>query len=111
MRLLIAEDEVLIAMQLEVELEELGCEIASVTATLDETRAKVAGGGFDAAILDIDLCGEDVFPAAHDLARRGIPFVFYSGHALREDIAEHFPDHRVFSKPTPVRILLDAVSG
>ena len=108
MRLLIAEDEVLIAMQLEIELEQHGCEIVATTETLDDTIAAVADGGFDAAILDIDLAGEDVFPAARELAQRGIPFVFYSGHASRDDVIQHFPDCQLFPKPTSVRTLLAA---
>ena len=73
-RILLVEDEALVLLTLEDILTELGCEIAGSAATLDEAVSAAAGLSCDAAILDVNLRGQLVFPAADLLARRAVPF-------------------------------------
>jgi len=82
LRLLIVEDEAMVAMLIEDALLELGCEVVgpagSVRAAL--RLAEATDGALDGALLDINLGGEKVYPVAAALARRGVPFVFVSGY-------------------------------
>ncbi len=98
-RILVVEDEPLIAMMLEDFLDLLG---RTVTGTADSVAAAMAAvdqGGIDAAILDVHLrAGEKSWPVADKLAAAGIPFVLATGGS--GDMIE--PAHRdrpVLSKP------------
>lgn len=82
-RVLVVEDEVLIGMLLEDMLGDLGYEIAGTASRVDDAAALAREGQFDAAILDVNLNGQEVFPVAEILAGRGIPFVFATGYGER----------------------------
>ena len=82
LRLLVVEDEALVAMAIEDTLEELGCHIVGPAGTL-RTALKVAQserGTLDGALLDINLGGQKVYPVADLLMREAIPFLFLSGY-------------------------------
>jgi CheY-like chemotaxis protein len=81
-RLLIVEDEYLIAADLAASLEKVGAEVVGPAASVKEALELVQedAGQLDAAVLDINLRGEQVFPVADVLARRGVPFVFTTGY-------------------------------
>ena len=82
LRVLIVDDETLVAMLLEDMLGDLGCEVAAsvsrvaqaLLAAQDESRP------FDVAILDVNVAGESIAPVADALAVRGTPFVFATGY-------------------------------
>ena len=77
--ILIVEDEPLIAMMLEDFLESLGHRIAASCDNVREALAAVDRGGFELAILDVNLKGENVWPVAARLRQDGVPFVLASG--------------------------------
>jgi len=77
-RVLIIEDEPVIAMLLETMLEDLGASVAGFARTLDNALAADAAR-CDAAVLDIDLRGRKSYPAAERLSRAGVPIVFVTG--------------------------------
>jgi len=77
--ILIVEDEPLIAMMLEDFLESLGHSIAATCDSVDTAMAEVEKGGFDVAILDVNLKGQNVWPVASRLREQGVPFVIASG--------------------------------
>ncbi len=77
--ILIVEDEPLIAMMLEDFLESLGHSIAATCDTVDAAMTEVEKGGFDLAILDVNLKGQNVWPVATRLRAQGVPFVIASG--------------------------------
>jgi CheY-like chemotaxis protein len=80
-RVLIVEDESLVAMLLETILEDMGCTPVGPVGTVDEGLDMVAGAGaLDGALLDVNLGGHQVFPVAEALRDRGIPFVFSTGY-------------------------------
>ncbi len=86
MRVLVVEDEGLVAMTVEDMLEDLGCEVAYSAAAIAETlRWLESGGSADAALLDVNLGGEYVFPVAEALAARGTPFAFTTGYGETPD--------------------------
>ena len=79
-RLLVVEDEYLIRMLLEDMLDDLGYRVAAAVGTLAEAREAAASGDFQAAILDVNVDGEQIFPVADILMKRGLPFVFVTGY-------------------------------
>jgi CheY-like chemotaxis protein len=82
-RVLVVEDEILIGMLLEDMLGDLGYTIAATASRVEEATAPAKDGEFDAAILDVNLNGQDVYPVADILTARGIPFVFATGYGER----------------------------
>ena len=80
-RVLVVEDESLVAMLLETILEDMGCVPVGPAATVEE-GLQVAGGDepLDAALLDVNVAGKQVFPIAEALKARGVPFVFSTGY-------------------------------
>ncbi|MEK1886322.1 MAG: response regulator [Phyllobacterium sp.] len=97
-KILVVEDEGLLAMMVQEMLEELGYEVPSVASTLSEGVSLVATGTFDAAILDISLHGEKSFPIAELLVEMGIPFAFSSGFSL-EDVEPDYAARPLLRKP------------
>lgn len=80
-RVLIVEDESLVAMLLETILEDMGCTPVGPASTVDEGMDHVTGGEpLDAALLDVNVAGRQVFPVAQALKDRGVPFVFSTGY-------------------------------
>lgn len=79
-RVLVVEDEYLIRMLLEDMLVDVGYTIAAAVGSIAEARQHAISDTFDVAILDVNLDGEDVFPVAEILAKRGLPFVFVTGY-------------------------------
>ena len=84
-RLLVVEDEYLIAASLARELEGRGAEVVGPAGSVRDALALVeaAGGRLDGAVLDINLRGERVYPVADALAALGVPFVFVTGYDAR----------------------------
>ena len=86
--ILIVEDEPLIAMMLEDFIESLGHSISASCDSVEAAMAEVEKGGFDLAILDVNLKGESVWPVAAALRAKGIPFVLASGGHVEPPPAE-----------------------
>ena len=95
---LIVEDEPLIAMMLEDFLESMGHRIGGTCDTVEQAMAQARQGGFDLAILDVNLKGESVWPVAAELRRQGTPFVLASGGHVEPPPAE-FKDAPMIEKP------------
>lgn len=97
-RVLVVEDEIMILMNIEGALADLGCEAVSVAATVDRALALVDGERFDLAMLDVNLDGQTSYAVADALALRSIPFVFSTGYGLR-GVESRFSDRPVLTKP------------
>ena len=84
-RLLVVEDEYLIAASLARGLEGRGAEVAGPAGSVRDALALVEAEGdrLDGAVLDINLRDERVYPVADALAARGVPFVFLTGYDAR----------------------------
>src|SRR5664280_299887 len=93
-RLLVVEDEYLIRMLLEDMLADLGYEVAAAVGTIAEASELAASGDFNAAILD----GQEIYPVAEILAKRGLPFVFVTGYGERS-LTEPYRDRPALQKP------------
>jgi CheY-like chemotaxis protein len=80
-RVLIVEDESLVAMLLETILEDMGCTPVGPASTVSEGLSMVtADEPLDAALLDVNVAGSQVFPVAQALKDRGVPFIFSTGY-------------------------------
>lgn len=79
-RVLIVEDEAIIAMMAEDMLIDLGCDVAGIETTLPGALERAAAGGFDIALLDMNLNGDDSGPVAERLRGAALPFVFTTGY-------------------------------
>lgn len=91
LRVFVVEDEGLVALMVEAMLEDLGCAVVLSAASVQEALELVGSGGFDIALLDMNLAGERVFPVADELRRLGVPFAFASGYGadgLRPDLTD-----------------------
>jgi len=98
-RVLLVEDEMLVAMATEDALTEAGCEVIGPVTTVDEALGALDDHtGFDVVVLDMNLKGESAMPIAENLIERAVPFVVLSGYGT----ADLPPSHRhvpVLSKP------------
>lgn len=97
-RVLIVDDEPLIVRLLELFLNELGITKVIKCPTLTALMEEVDRGGFDLAILDINLCGRPSFPAAERLVAQGVPFFFVSGF-VHEDMPQQLKHVPLVPKP------------
>lgn len=97
-RVLIVEDEIVVALFMEDMLAELGYEVAGVVCHVDEALARAGTADFSLAVLDVHLNGKEVFPFADRLAEIGMPFVFATGYGPR-GIPERFAGRPVLAKP------------
>ncbi len=104
--ILVAEDEALIAMQIEMDLLDAGYDVVGPCMSVEAALQASSDDRIGAAVLDVDLAGFDVFPVAHRLQRRGVPFVFHTGRGSHDKILSHFPDAPICTKPAEVAVLL-----
>lgn len=80
-RVLVVEDESLVAMLLETILEDMGCTPVGPASNVDDGAAMARDTTeLDAALLDVNVAGRQVFPVAEALKARGVPFVFSTGY-------------------------------
>jgi CheY-like chemotaxis protein len=100
-RILIVEDEALVALDLEFAFQDEGAEVVGPALSLRDALSVLGSdASIDGAVLDVDLGGKDVFPVAELLCARGVPFVFHTGHATRASLDKPFPGVMVCTKPT-----------
>ena len=108
-RVLLVEDEILVAMLVEAALTDENCVIVGPIGDLAEAMAAARSEALDLAVLDVNLAGEMVFPVADVLAARGVPFLLLSGYgdlALPAD-RRHWP---ICAKPFNLHDLVSTLS-
>ena len=109
-RILIVEDEIVVALFMEDLMTEMGYEVAGVVSHLGEAMARQID--FDLAVLDVHLNGRNVFDFADRLAQNQIPFVFATGYGER-GVPERFAGRPVLQKPfspDDLRLALDRLA-
>ncbi|EWY35803.1 hypothetical protein N825_34265 [Skermanella stibiiresistens SB22] len=107
-RVLVVEDEALVAMALTGMLEGFGCLVVGPVGRVHRALDLIATTRIDAAVLDVNLAGDKVFPVAEELTRRGVPIVFATGYGTA-GLDGAFPDVRVLQKPYPEVALAEAL--
>ena len=107
--ILLAEDEMMLAMMLEDRLNASGYSVIKA-ARLAKCLELAESATIDMAILDINLAGEESFPVAVVLRRRGIPGVGAAGYGDL-DLPEAWRNEKVLQKPYDSRQLTEALTA
>jgi DNA-binding response OmpR family regulator len=114
-RVLIVEDDNILAMNLADELATEGATVIGPAGTVADAIDVIASSELDGAIVDINLGGKAAFPVADALADRRVPFVFATGYLIADYIPARHANVRRFEKPTApgviCRALEQALSG
>ncbi len=98
LRVLVVEDEAMVALLLEEYIEEIGCTVVGPVAQVDPALAKLAESLVDAAVLDVNLQGSWSYPIADALAARGLPFLFITGYG-KAGLDPAYRDRPLMQKP------------
>lgn len=109
-RILIVEDEFIVALAMENALESQNFEVVGPTGTVQKAVGLAEAEDFDAALLDVNLGDQSIAPVAAILKRRSIPFVFISGYG-RESLPEDYRDARLLQKPIREDELVAVIQG
>lgn len=109
LRVLILEDEFLIAMDVEQLCRDSGAEDVFIVRSLQEFATDMPD--FDVAIVDLMLSGVSTLDFARQIYDRGVPFVFASGYTDLQEITEKFPNVSVVGKPYAGEDLIGAVTA
>ncbi|RQP05744.1 MAG: response regulator [Paracoccus sp. BP8] len=110
-RILVVEDEFLLAAELRGELERAGAIVVGWAGTLQDAMALIrAEKRLDGALLDVNLHGEAAFPAADLLIERGVRFVFVTGYD-QSALPDRFADILRLDKPVDMEKLVQAMGG
>ncbi len=107
-RVLIVEDEPLLAETLSDLLVDAGCQPVGPAANVGEALRLIEQSPIDVAILDIRLMHETSFPVAYALRRRGIPLMFLTAYQ-RRNLPVDLSDAVLIEKPFKAPVLLAAV--
>jgi CheY-like chemotaxis protein len=109
LRVLVVEDEFLVAMDIESMLEQLGCQVVASVPRLLKALDVASKLDFDLAVLDINLAGEVVYPLAFRLAQRGTPFLFTTGYST-SSLPNELSDRPLLRKPVTLAGLKKTVA-
>ncbi|TPI09812.1 response regulator [Mesorhizobium sp. B4-1-3] len=110
LRILVLEDEFLIAMDVEQLCRDHGAAEVTIAREVAELEGQALPARFDAAVVDLMLGGDSTLDFAARLRREGIPFVFASGYSDSDEVKEAFPDIRLVTKPFAGDDLIEAVA-
>ena len=108
-RILIVEDEPIIALGLEDVLTDAGFEIAGVAAKLDKALALVESCTCDAAIVDANLAGVSASPVAVWLAAHGLPYIVMSGYSP-DQMRGEYPRAVFIQKPCRAELIIETLN-
>ena len=110
LRIFVVEDEALVAMNLEMMLEDLGCIVVGPVMRFDRAEAMVGDDLVaDAAILDVNVGGREVFPLASRLTEKEVPVIFASGYD-RAGIPREWHEFPILQKPYTTQDIARALS-
>ena len=108
-KLMVVEDEFLVATSLEMVLESAGYAVVGPIPSVGEALEAVAGQAADLALLDVNIAGHQVYPVADALAARHLPFIFLTG-CNGADMPARFAAVPMLVKPFSVESLLEAIA-
>lgn len=106
-RVLIMEDEFLVALDLADLAQDLGFAVDGPFATLADGLRAVSTAPPDAAILDVQLADSEVYPLADRLIALGVPIIFHSGHAEAGALLARYPGAHRAAKPCASAVLAE----
>jgi DNA-binding NtrC family response regulator len=109
-RVLIVEDDALLLMELESILQDAGAEIMGCCRNVPDALRALEQNQISVAILDVRIGHTTIAPVARGLAKRGTPFLFYTGQVESDPILAEWAGHVVLSKPARSAAIVDAVA-
>ncbi|ANT62962.1 histidine kinase (plasmid) [Salipiger sp. CCB-MM3] len=108
-KVLICEDEALVALDLQMILEDAGFDVVGSYPSVSKAMSALALMKPDLAVLDVRLADGEVFPVADQLKEMGVGIIFHSGHLVKGDITNTFPDAECCMKPVAPGTLIGAL--
>lgn len=108
LQILVVEDEAPIALQLEDMLTELGATVIGPASRVRQALQLLEEQPADAAVLDLNIAGELVYPVAEVLETKGVPYIFATGYGI-SGLSEPYRSRAVLQKPFSRRELLRAI--
>jgi DNA-binding response OmpR family regulator len=106
--ILLVEDEFLIALDVQMRIQEAGYKVLDPVASVEEAMSALDTSAVCAAILDMNIRGSTSFPIAERLQAEGIPFIFLSGNDTYQ-LQDKFSGRQVLTKPIDYGNLMDQV--
>lgn len=109
---LLVEDELFIALDLQATIEDAGFAVEGPWTTLEDAQHAIdrcGAGHLRVALLDVRLADGSVFPAADRLYAQGVPIIFHSGHADDDELRARYPGATICPKPSPPAALSAAL--
>ncbi len=106
---LIVEDEAIIAMMLQMFLEELGCVVQDTASNVQDALRAASEGHFECAFLDVNLNGQKAHAIPGVLQRRKIPFAFVTGYGAQGVLAT-YADAPIVTKPFSKKAIADTLA-
>lgn len=107
LRILVAEDEALIAIDIEAMLQDLGCTVVGPVPSIQQVVRLVGSEPLDGAILDVNLRGESIFAALPALRQHRVPVVLSSGYNDPDLVPAEFRGIPLITKPYDQAALLE----
>jgi DNA-binding response OmpR family regulator len=110
LRVLVVEDETLVAMLIEEYLADFGCDIVFSGRRVGKTLHALKSIEVDAAVLDVNVAGESISPVAEVLEQQKVPFIFASGYGVN-GVDERWSSRPVLQKPFSAKELHNALAA
>ena len=110
-RVLIVEDHPVLAFDIQDLVTEAGAQSIGPALDLDTGMDLARNEKIDAALLDIDIAGEFVWPVAEELRRNNVPMIFISSQCETREFPIHFRDHRCIDKPVIRSQVIESLAG
>ncbi|MGD8479532.1 MAG: response regulator [Methyloceanibacter sp.] len=107
LRVLVVEDQAPIALQLEDMLVESECQVVGPASRVGQALRLLGENVVDAAVLDLNVAGELVYPVADALDARGLPYIFATGYDP-SDVSGRYGHRNIVQKPFSRRVFLEA---
>ena len=107
LRVLVVEDQAPIALQLEDMLVESECQVVGPASRVGQALRLLGENVVDAAVLDLNVAGELVYPVADALDARGLPYIFATGYDP-SDVSGRYGHRNIVQKPFSRLVFLEA---
>ena len=108
-RVLVVEDEMMIAMLIEDMLDEFSCKLVGPATNVPRALELIAKENVEIAVLDLNLGGEDTYAIAEALQQKNVPFIFATGYGST-GVRQEYGNRQVLQKPFQARDLENALA-
>ena len=108
-KVLVVEDEMMIAMLIEDMLDEFGCKLVGPATNVPRALELIGKESIDVAVLDLNLDGKDTYAIADALQRKSVPFIFATGYGST-GLRQEYGNRPVLQKPFQARDLSTALT-